>query len=97
MMLVLDGLALFWPAIAIPALLMLFIRPAGRLAFFALGLLFCFGIEFAVNLRGGPDNPMMVAPILGLSVSVAAMLAELLVRAGRLIRNRFGARPPIPR
>jgi len=93
MLILLDLLALFWPAIAIPALLMLFIRPAGRLAFFVLGLLFCFGSEFAVNLRGGPDDPMMILPILGLSISVAAILAEMLVRTGRLIRNRLAPRP----
>lgn len=81
------------PLYAIPAALMLFIRPGGRLAFFLLGLLFMFVVSWLIG-PSGPDNPMLAIPLLGLCVSLGAVLAEAVVRLFRLaLRLRAG--PPV--
>jgi hypothetical protein len=76
-----------WPLILIPLVPLALIRPVGRLVFFILGLAFFAGIGFVMNL-GGPDSPSLIIPFWGLCLSVAALLAELLSRAIKLVRRR---------
>ena len=89
-----EVLLILWPAIVVPAVLLLWIRPAGRLAFFLIGLVFLFAANALMDL-GGPDSPALIIPFLGLAVSVAAAIAEAAVRLARAVRRyreRRGAR-----
>ena len=76
-----------WPLILVPLVPLLLIRPVGRLVFFILGLVFFLGIGFVMNL-GGPDSPGLIIPFWGLCLSLAALLAELLSRAIKVVRRR---------
>jgi hypothetical protein len=69
-----------------PAVLLSFVRSRGRLAFFVLGLTFCFGLEHVVEL-GGPDSPALMLPFGGLCLALAAGLGEGLARLRRLIKT----------
>ena len=79
----------FWPVTLVPTLLLLLVRPLARLVFFLLGLLFFFAVN-AFGGISGPDNPLLVLPFIGLALSLAAMLAELVVRIGRYLRRGGG-------
>src|SRR3954466_4257844 len=82
-----EILVYLWPVVVLPALLMTWIRPAGRLVFGLLGLAFCFGIGWVMEL-GGPDSPGLIIPFYGLAVAVAALIAEGLARLARAVRKR---------
>jgi hypothetical protein len=92
MLTILSLLVILWPLIAIPFVLMLFIRPAGRAVFFILGLIFFAGIGSLMDL-GGPDSPGLAIPFAGLCLSTAAALAELFARAFGIARRRAAAEP----
>ena len=76
----------------VPILLLALIRPAGRLVFFAAGLVFMFAANDLVT-PSGPDNPMLVLPVIGLIVAADAAFAELILRCVRLVRSRRAPRP----
>ena len=88
-----EELLALWPFILVPAALLALIRPAGRLTFFILGVLWFFGTGL-LPYSGGPHNPLLLLPFVGLCVAVAAVLAELVVRLGRLVRRTLRARSP---
>jgi hypothetical protein len=89
-----DVLLALWPAIAVPAALLLLVRPAGRLAFFLLGLIIAFGIGFVMSL-GGPDSPALIIPFFALCVSLAAAVAEAVVRLARGARRLLSRARPL--
>ncbi len=83
-----TDLALFLAVmVGLPTALMVPIRRAGRAAFFALGLVFAFGIGTVMQL-GGPDSPALVIPMFGLAVSVSAVLAEAVRMACTLVAGK---------
>ena len=86
-------IALLWyfaPFSLLPAALLLLVGSVARLVFFLLGLVFCFGIGFVMDL-GGPDNPVLALPFFGLVLSAGAILAEVLYRLWKVVRGRVRA------
>ncbi|HEY0314354.1 MAG TPA: hypothetical protein VGC56_17910 [Allosphingosinicella sp.] len=84
-----DVVLHFWPLTLVPALLLLLVKPIARILAFAAGLLFFAGALFVPV--SGADNPMVMLPFFGLPLSVAAVLAEAVLRAARLVRKRRSA------
>ena len=79
---------LFLSAFAlVPAALLALIRPAGRWAFFLLGLVVAFGSGLVVNVRGA-DNSNGVLEIIGLGVAAGAVLVEAIAFPLRRRRRR---------
>lgn len=77
----------FWPLTLVPALLLLAARPPARILAFAGGLIFFVGALFLFP-ESGPDNPLLMIPFFGLPLSVAAVLAEAILRMARLVQRR---------
>ncbi|HEX9931983.1 MAG TPA: hypothetical protein VGB08_04000 [Allosphingosinicella sp.] len=88
-----EELLWLWPFILVPAALLLLVRPVGRLAFFVLGLIFFAGIGSVMTL-GGPDSPGLIIPFFGLCLSLAAAIAEAVVRIARAARRLRERRRP---
>jgi hypothetical protein len=65
-----------------------FIRPLGRLVFFVLGLLFFVVVSLGPMGSAGLHGEGIIVAVPGLMVCVAAIIAELAVRALRLARHR---------
>jgi hypothetical protein len=85
--------ALLWylaPFSLLPAALLLLVGPVARLVFFLLGLAFCLGIGFVMDL-GGPDSPGLIIPFFGLVLSAGAIIAEALYRLWKMVRSRVRA------
>jgi apolipoprotein N-acyltransferase len=82
------GLAL----VLAPTALFLCIRPVGRLAFFLFGLVTFAVLNWMVGISG-LHGEGIVFLILPLAILIAAALAEVLVRAGRLVRRLRRRRP----
>ncbi|NUR10594.1 MAG: hypothetical protein HOQ20_01930 [Bradyrhizobium sp.] len=74
--------------IGLPAAFLLFVSRIARLIFFAIGLLFGFGIQYVMEL-GGPDSPALIIPFFGFAFAAGAMIAEIVI----LLRNRFSEPP----
>ena len=79
-----------WPAILVPMVPLAFIRRAGRIAFFLLGIALFFGIGFLQGPQG-PDSYGLIIPFYGLALSLAAVLAELPAIFIRRLRGRRAA------
>ena len=93
-MFILAILRILWPLVLVPLVLLLIIRPVGRLVFFILGVAFFVGTALTIDLSGA-DSPAFIIPCCGLCLSLAAILAELLSRAVRLVRrHRLADAPP---
>lgn len=56
--------------------------------FFVLGLVFGFGVDFAVNL-GGPDSPALIIPLIGFGVALGALLVEAIAFVAGMVRSRW--------
>jgi len=77
----------FWPLTLVPALLLLAAKPLARILAFGGGLIFFVAALFLFP-ESGPDNPLLIIPFLGLPLSVAAVLAEAVLRVTRLVKSR---------
>jgi hypothetical protein len=76
----------FWPLTLVPALLLLAVRPFARILAFAGGLIFFVAALFLWP-ASGPDNPLLMIPFFGLPLSLAAVLAEAVLRVVRLVKR----------
>jgi hypothetical protein len=74
--------------ILLPAVPLAFVRPAGRLAFFAIGLVFFLAISLTPMGRSGLHGEGMVLALPGLGLCVAVLLGEILARAARYVQRR---------
>jgi hypothetical protein len=81
-----DVVLHFWPLTLVPARLLLLVKPIARILAFSAGLLFFAGALFVPV--SGADNPLLMIPFFGLPLSVAAVLAEAVLRVTRLVKSR---------
>jgi hypothetical protein len=94
-----DGLGLFegWSFVAlfvaVPAVVVSLLPFPGRLFCFGLGMLAIVGTSF-IDVAGA-DNAMMIFPLMAISFTVAAVVAEACVRAAeRILSRRIAASSP---
>lgn len=85
-----DLVLLMAPFVLVPMVLLLLVRPTGRLVFGVLGLLFGLGSEFLMDL-GGPHSPGNVIPEFGIALAAAALMAELVAGFWGLLKQRPAA------
>ena len=78
------------PFVLVPMVLLLLVRPTGRLVFGILGLLFGLGTEFLMDL-GGPHSPGNIIPELGVALAVAALMAQVVAGFSGLLKQRSAA------
>lgn len=83
-----ELLVALWPLVLIPAALLTLVRPPARIVAFLLGPVVFILADRMIG-PSGPDNPMLIIPIVGVCLSVAAALAEGAVRAWRALRRRL--------
>ncbi len=76
-----------WPFIIILAAPLVLAPTWIRVALFFVGPIFGLLIQWMGNL-GSPDSPLLILPLVGLCVSVAAVLAEGLARIPDLLSKR---------
>jgi hypothetical protein len=84
--------AVFWlvALFPLPIFLLSIIRPMGRLFFFGAGLLFSVVTEELISPTG-PDNPMVIVPVVGVILALDAVAAELCYRVARWAKTRLRA------
>jgi hypothetical protein len=83
---ILSFLLHVWPLIVLLALALLPTRPLARIVAFAGGLIFCVGGVF-LSPASGPDNPLLIVPLFGLPLSLAAAFAEGVLRLSRFAKR----------
>jgi hypothetical protein len=76
-----------WPIILMAAVPLAFTGTVARLVFLMLGLILFFAIGFSPLGFAGLHGEGMVIAFPGLAISAAAILAEVLARAARVLRR----------
>ena len=77
--------------ILVVAVVLSFIRPAGRRILGVMGL--GFGLLSQLAVGGGPDNFGLVFPFLGFNLAAAAMLGEAIATIVHVVRRGVGDDP----
>ena len=86
MAVVLQTLLGLWPVTVVLAAPLMLASFRVRLLAFILGPL--VAVLISQLSLGGPDSPLLILPLIGLCISIAALLAEALARISDAIRDR---------
>ena len=80
-----QGTLRLWPIILVAAAAMLWVRPLGRLVFFAIGLTLFLLLAFTPIVPPGLHGEGFALSFIGLAICAATVLSEAVMRLIRVI------------